>query len=331
VIEADTFVHDNRASGGTTAYGGGICLSEAGMPAPTRPIIRDSRVMSNAVYIAGHPTGVRIASIGGGVAFYENSQTRAVISNTVIGGNTALAFASDTCGGGIGMAKGASADRIDGNLIRDNWVGSSPNPNIVALGGGICLTSTNSVTVTNNLIFNNQVGNMAHPFPLGGGIYANGPNSYLVNNTIVSNTALYGGQGGGVYLADGVLSNTVVVSNTALFFSADGGGVYWAGGSVGYNDVWGNSCPSGADYATGGSPRPPTDIFTDPLFLGSGDLATRYHLQPNSPCIDAGTSVGLVPSQDYDGDLRPRGSQHDIGFDEVWVRRTYLPLVMRSY
>jgi hypothetical protein len=332
VIEADTYIHDNQTLGSTMAYGGGICLSEAGMPAPTRPIIRDSRVTSNMAYIAGHPSGVRIASIGGGVAFYENSQTRAVISNTLIGGNTASAFASDTCGGGIGMAKGASADRFEGNLIRDNQLGSTPDPNIVGLGGGICLTSTNSVTVTNNLIFNNRIGGMGVASQRGGGIYANGSDSYLVNNTIVSNTALYGGQGGGVYLADGVLSNTVVVSNSAPHFStADGGGVFWAGGSVGYNDVWGNSCLTGTNYATGGKPRPPTDISADPLFTGSGDLATRYHLQLNSPCIDAGTSVGLVPDQDYDRDPRPHGSQHDIGFDEAWGRRTFLPLVLRSY
>jgi hypothetical protein len=317
------------------AYGGGICLSEAGMPAPPRPIIRDSRVMSNTVGLGIPPstyTGPR-RGIGAGVAFYDNSHTRAMISNTVIGGNTtgSLGSGTDLCGGGIGMARGASADRFAGNLIYGNQLGGLIGSVKMALGGGICLSSTNRVTVTNNLIFDNRAGHMGIPFLVGGGIYANGANSYLVNNTIVSNTVLYGGLGGGVYLTDGVLSNTVVVSNTALYFSADGGGVYWAGGSVGYNDVWGNSCLSGTNYAIGGSPRPATDIFADPLFIGSGDLATRYHLQLNSPCIDAGTSVGLVPGQDYDGDLRPKGSRHDIGFDEVRARRIYLPLVLRSH
>jgi hypothetical protein len=336
VIEADTFIHDNQTSGGTMAYGGGICLSEAGMPAPTRPIIRDSRVMSNTIGSGIPPstyTGPKRV-IGGGVAFYENSQTRAVISNTVIGGNATSSspvHRTDLCGAGIGMAEGASADRFDGNLIYGNQLGGKIGTVNAVMGGGICLSSTNRVTVANNLIFDNQAGHMGIPFLAGGGIYANGANSYLVNNTVVSNTVLYGGQGGGVYLADGVLSNTVVVSNSALFSGADGGGVFWAGGSVGYNDVWGNSCLTGTNYAAGGNPRPPTDISADPLFTGSGDLATRYHLQPNSPCIDAGTSVGLVPDQDYDRDPRPRGSQHDIGFDEAWGRRTFLPLVLRSY
>jgi hypothetical protein len=127
VIEADTVVYDNHTEGCTMAYGGGICLSEAGMPAPTQPIIRDSRVMSNTVGL-GIPsstyTGPRRV-IGAGVAFYDNSHTRAVISNTVISGNTTYSLGSgtDLCGGGIGMAGGASADRFDGNLIYDNQLG----------------------------------------------------------------------------------------------------------------------------------------------------------------------------------------------------------------
>lgn len=317
-------LYDNHALNHQMAWYGGDAGAGALNVLTADPIIRHCEIYSNT------STGDQRA-FGGGIAFYENSHAGRDQQH-VDQREHRFGDGKRSLWGGIGMAKGASADRFEGNLIRDNRLTSIPDPNIVGLGGGICLSSTNSVTVTNNLIFNNRIDSMGIAFPRGGGIYANGLDSYLVNNTVVSNTALYGGQGGGVYLADGVLSNTVVVSNTALYFgTADGGGVFWAGGSVGYNDVWGNLSPSGADYATGGSPRPPTDISADPLFTDSGDLATRYHLQLNSPCIDAGSSVGLVPDQDYDGDLRPRGSQHDIGFDEVWVRRIYLPLVLRSY
>ncbi|MBN1976688.1 MAG: hypothetical protein JW918_04730 [Anaerolineae bacterium] len=330
VIEAGTRIHGNTATSAWygPAYGGGVCIGEAGMPVSPRPVIRDSQVTSNTATTGpGSTLGI---FYGGGIAFYDNSSTRAIVSGTLIAGNVALNNLNASgfvCGGGIGMASGASADRFAGNLIRDNSTGNSGG---LVLGGGICLLSTNDVTATNNLI----LGNEAFMGPArGGGVYADGPRSYLVNNTIVNNSTI--GEGGGVYLANGVLSNTLVVDNYAYL---DGGGVYWAGGSAGYNDVWGNTFDSQIDpledvgnYAAGGSPRPATDVYTDPLFIGSGDPATRYHLRLNSPCIDAGTSMGLVPGQDYDGDPRPRGSRHDIGFDEVRVRRTYLPLALRSY
>lgn len=161
---------------------------------------------------------------------------------------------------------------------------------------------------------------------LAGGIYAGGPDSYLVNNTVVSNTAW---SAGGIFLLDGVLSNTLVVSNSAYW---DAGGVQWSGGRAGYNDVWGNTCVNagcGPDYGTGGSPRPASDINADPLFIGSGDPAARYHLRQDSPCIDQGTDKGLVPGVDYDARSRPALGGYDIGFDEVW-RRICLPLVLRN-
>lgn len=51
----------------------------------------------------------------------------------------------------------------------------------------------------------------------------------------------------------------------------------------------------------------------DPRFInyqpdGSGD----YHIQHNSPCVDAGTSTG-APSNDLDGNSRPQISGYDIG------------------
>lgn len=335
VIEGDTFVHDNAAWGGTMAYGGGICLSEAGMPAPTRPIIRDSRVVSNTVSAWPYPSGGHGKMLGGGIAFYDGSRTRAVISNTLIAGNGAGEYFGQVCGGGIGMATGASADRFDRNLIRDNSVACGPHPGTMALGGGICLSSTNAVSVTNNLVFNNKVNSPNMPY--GGGIYANGPQSYLVNNTVVSNTVHgipwhFMCSGGGVYLAAGVLSNTLVVGNSA---PGDGGGVYWAGGSAGYNDVWGNSCimvGCGADYAATGNPRPATDIYADPHFAGSGDVAAQYHLLPGSPAIDKGIGTGTgVPREDYDGQPRPEGVTWEIGFDEVEVHHLYLPLVLKNH
>ncbi len=51
----------------------------------------------------------------------------------------------------------------------------------------------------------------------------------------------------------------------------------------------------------------PTDIQKDPLFVApeKGD----FHLQSRSPCIDAGTSLGM-PGKDPDG--KPRRDMREI-------------------
>ncbi|MFX0200785.1 MAG: FG-GAP-like repeat-containing protein, partial [Candidatus Hodarchaeota archaeon] len=64
-----------------------------------------------------------------------------------------------------------------------------------------------------------------------------------------------------------------------------------------YNDVWNN----GVDYL--GIDRSPNDISIDPLFVNSffGD----YHLQPNSPCINAGDPDPELNDED--------GTRNDMG------------------
>lgn len=316
VIEADTFIHDNvintTAMGGNiSAYGGGVHIgTEAGIPTPIIPIIRDSRVTTNTCAYVG--AAMSAICTGGGVGFFDGSKTRAVISDSLIADN--VSQASLVRGGGIGMGGGATADLFDSNLIRDN-VAEPVFMGFAIAGGGICVDSSAIVSVTNNLLFNNHARGVGAGN--GGGIYSNGQLPYLVNNTVVSNAA--DNNGGGVYLANSVLSNTIVVSNTA---GSDGGGVYVLMGTTnitGYNDVWGNVCSGpgcGAEYDSG-SVAPATDIYADPLFVGAGDVAAYYHLQQGSPCVDTGTSTGRVPDHDYDDQPRPLGYGHEIGFDEM--------------
>ena len=51
------------------------------------------------------------------------------------------------------------------------------------------------------------------------------------------------------------------------------------------------------------------DVPSDDVWVG-GD----YHLQQDSPCIDAGVGAGVY--DDIDGDSRPQGAGYDIGADE---------------
>jgi hypothetical protein len=328
VIEAGTKIRLNLAeSMWSSAYGGGVGI-DLGAPAP---IIRDSQILSNHL-LAPNVFSTTVYAYGGGIGIYAGSQTGTVITNTEIGWNHIfIGFASSpslfptACGGGIGLANGATAALIDRNLIHDNFLLTDQYG--YARGAGICLHYNNLVTVTNNLIAYNHSNNglvSGVATAQGGGIYANDANSYLINNTIVSNSLpVAGAYGGGVYLPSGNLINNIIVSNTV---ANSGGGVYSAG-NPGYNDVWNNS-PN--NYAPGVPPV--TDISpADPLFVGSGGLAQRYHLRPGSPCVDTGTGTGIgIPTQDYDGMNRPIGGGYDIGFDEVPLY-AYLPLVLRNH
>ncbi len=105
--------------------------------------------------------------------------------------------------------------------------------------------------------------------------------------------------------------------------------------------IWQNIAPSGSqldEYCftpsyccvqnwTGGGIR---NITSDPQL---DDPVNRdFHLLPNSPCIDAGSTVTLA--QDFEGDFRPfngtseprgDGSDFDIGADEYCVGPTPTP------
>ena len=75
-----------------------------------------------------------------------------------------------------------------------------------------------------------------------------------------------------------------------------------------YNNVWGNGLADYNNVSAG-----PNDISANPLFAGPafGD----FHLKSTSPCIDAGTDVGIMV--DIDGHARPAADGFDIGADEA--------------
>lgn len=301
------------------AVGGGIAILGDG----NASLIEDSQVTTNSLYALGVDSVTRYGA-GAGIGFPEGSHTRAVIRGNLIANNQNRSVVA--AGGGIGMASGAEAASIEGNVIVNNLCESpggdvSTMDNYWAEGGGIDTWDQNVVTVTNNLILSNTVRCVGRCYqntgPVGGGMLVNGRSvispTRVINNTVVGNRAegqTSGGYGGAFGAQRyGVFANNVIADNSS---TGSGGAFYWwSGVSTGYNDLW-NNTPN--DY--GGAPPAsrPGEIALSPQFADTGFW--KYHLSLGSPARDAGTCTG-APASDFEGDARPLGWGCDMGWDET--------------
>jgi len=144
----------------------------------------------------------------------------------------------------------------------------------------------------------------------------------IANNTFVSDLSFNRSSPLGIYLSR---SPNATIKNNIFYDVGSGIGPYLgldqasrSGLDVGYNCVY---MSDGRNPA--GSPWPHDLWKVNPLFVNpaSGD----FHLQPNSPAIDAGVAVTIV-TDDYDGNPRPQGAGYDIGAYELPAfRKTALP------
>jgi hypothetical protein len=147
-------------------------------------------------------------------------------------------------------------------------------------GGGIrCIEYSNPV-ITNNLI--------AWNFGQGGGISCDHSSPIIINNTITRND-FWGIES---WQSLPVVINTIIWNNTGSAISGSA--------TVTYSDVQGGWPGIG-------------NIDADPMFV---DPSNDYHLQPGSPCIDAGTPIG-APPDDIEGN--PRDKSPDMGAYEYQV------------
>jgi len=224
------------------------------------------------------------AEYGGGLYLSSSSPT---IANNTITGNSA-----DWDGGGLHLYN--SSPTIVNNTIADN--------SAYDCGGGLCLDYSSSPTIVSNTIRANYSGN-------GGGLYLYDSSPTIANNTIVGNSATLSGGGLGLLLSSPMIANTIIAFNSS--------GVRMTGGSdpvLRHNCVYGNMEYDyfGLDDPTG------TDgnISEDPRFA---DRAYgNWHIQPDSPCVDAGDNDFVFGEFDMDGEprIQPEGGTVDIGADE---------------
>ena len=294
--------------------GGGVL---GGRPAGTLgQVLSNNCAVSNCVI-----TG----SINGGA-------NNCVLNNCVISGNTNAV----DWGGGVehcilnnctltnnttsyGQGGGADNSLLNNCLL----IGNTESANANGWGGGGANRSTlNNCIITGNFAAGN-----------GGGA----DNSLLNNCIITSNSASYGG---GAYIC--TLTNCTIIGNSA---TSTGGGVDDGGIKTNiYNCiVFYNAAPSepnigGYFNCNYGCTTPlPTNglgnITNDPIFVNPA--AGDFHLQSNSPCINAGGNSWVRTTNDFDGNPRIVGGTVDIGAYEyqtpssilsyVWAQQYDLP------
>jgi len=269
---------------------------------------------------------------GGGVAnLLSVSANTAIVTNCVLIGN----LATNSTGGGAFRVSLMNC-QIVGNYAYEGGgacactlVNCKIISNAATLGGGVYGGSPYGATLLTNCTI---VGNTT-PLHIGvdgsgGGAYGGTLNACSISNntasngggtfgSIINNCFVSGngaGIGGGVY--GGMITDCTVVSNLA---TNSGGGIYGGTGAYGYNSiVYYNTAPSGSNNI--GTefgycctvPNPyGGGITNEPLFvnLAGGD----FHLQSNSPCINAGKNSYIAITNDLDGNPRIVGGTVDIG------------------
>jgi hypothetical protein len=353
----------------TITIQGGYTTSDWNTPDPTaHPTILDAQGQGRVLVITGTiaPTikGLRItggdaAGLGGfqwgdmGGGIYINAAT-AVISSNLVYSNTV--GSNEGFGGGLGLID--SDATLNGNTVSSNvahngdglYLRYSPailsgntisgNGDIASgWGGGLYLYSSNA-TLSGNTITGNTGG-------YGGGVSVQHGGATLNDNTVTNND---GYRGGGLFLYGGsnTVSKNVIIGNTA---SDQGGGVYlWSNSSTLVNTIVSdNHLSSGLGaglYLDSASALRllHTTIARNSGGDNSGVYVTGYEwegtyyastvvmtdtiLVSHTAAIDQGVDISVTT--DIDGDTRPQGAGFDIGADELFHSRIYVPLVMRS-
>ena len=294
VIGADTATLDGftitqgNANDGTINSGGGMYNDN------TSPTVTNCTFRGNSA-----------SNVGGGMYNVSSSPT---VTNCTFTGNSVGNY-------GGGMYNGNSSPTV----INCSFTGNSSGN--FGYGGGGMYNDSSFPTVTNCIFSGNSGYNC-------GGMWNISSSPTVTNSTFSGNSS--DNSGGG--MCNGLSSPTITNCTFTGNSSDNGGGMYnylTSFPMVTNCILWGNTAPSGPEifnldtseatvtysdvedgYAGTGN------IDSDPLFVDQ--VGYNLHLQPDSPCIDAGTASG-APDNDLDGNPRPAESGYDMGAYECRI------------
>jgi len=278
--------------------------------------------------IAGNTMTSNVVPEGNGAAIYCEASSPTIIGNIITSGSAAGYGGAIYCDG--------SAPAIEGNTIIGNWSMIS--------GGGIACLHESSPMIKSNSISENHA-------DWGGAIYCRSSSPSIEDNAIAENEGW--SVGGGIVCHD--QSSPVISGNTITGNGSwGGGGIYCdlnAAPSVANCIIWGDSADIGQEIflqssssisvrysdVEGGSLGvyvvlgctlywDEGNIDEDPLFV-TGPLGDYYLSQiaagqgEDSPCVDAGDPVSLVPEGTTRTDGLPDEWPVDMGYHYPWNRR----------
>jgi hypothetical protein len=230
---------------------------------------------------------------------------------------------------GIYIDMGATDVEIHDNIVHDN-----------PRGHGIQIKS--SANVYRNVVYNNAIGGIYFgengDHDVVGNIYSNilydnwfGIVQYAKGSgnkslTIYNNSLYHNNHGDGSWTGEIMIENTITslaIINNIIYAHADSEGnaayniAFQNNAEIDHNCVYNSGTGSLIRY--GGSAQSWSSwqnsgfdiqgINADPAYQNPDQV--DFHLQPNSPCIDAGINVGLI--QDFDQVSIPQGLKPDMG------------------
>ena len=277
--------------------------------------LTDTQFISNTANEGGGVNARDIVNVTGG-AFIGNRGTTKhgglyargalVLANTRFIGNS-----TNGDGGGAFADDGATIER---GLFQNNrsaglggggglyvyykleLTGTQFIGNAAKVGGGLAIRCCNTSRIVNALFAANQSDSNR-----GLDIYVEDATLSLLHTTIASPTvasgsAVYGSNGGSVYLTNTLVASHTIGIDASAITAAD------------WNTLFDNVEMPYSGTVTSVGAITGTSGFVDPA-------ANDYHLSPSSAAVDAGINAGVAV--DFDGHARPQGGGSDVGYDEL--------------